>query len=482
MEVAISAISGEILSRLISFLINKYADRACLEEKLERLKHLLLRVHTVVEEAEGRYITNSYMLVQLRMIVNRMYQGYHALDTIRFKPFDDIPLQNQVTNSFSLSAPLKRTHATSSAMKTTLSVNHELQVALDNLESIVENMTEFVILLGGCKRMHRRPYDTYLYIDNFMFSRLVEKQQLISALLHENYLVDVPSVVPIIGGYRIGKKSLVGYACNNNMVRSRFSIILHLNSLNFLKVCNESFIPVRTLVVVEFLSDVNDSEWAKFYSATSHMGRGSKVIIISRFEEIARFGTVKPIHLKSLSHAEFVYLFKVLSFGATNPNNHPQLASIGMEMGMLLKGLLLVGNMFADLLRKNQNVQFWHHILKSFKNSLERNLSIFGEHPKELLERDRPTDITMLVSPAAAQLQLIMPSRDESSFCKKELPKVKFGDLVEGSTTVLPNEEFQITIWESRIPPFTKFVSNCIQGKRPYTSSDHKKRKWSCTK
>lgn len=42
-------------------------------------------------------------------------------------------------------------------------------------EILVANMTEFVILLGGCKQMHKRPYDTYIYIDNFMFSRLVEK-------------------------------------------------------------------------------------------------------------------------------------------------------------------------------------------------------------------------------------------------------------------------------------------------------------------
>ncbi|KAL6641602.1 hypothetical protein ACP70R_019783 [Stipagrostis hirtigluma subsp. patula] len=441
MEVAISAISGEILSRLISFLIKKYADRSCLEEKLERLQHLLLRVHTVVEEAEGRYIANSFMLVQLRMLVDGMYQGYHVLDTFRFKPFEEIPLQNQVTNSSALSTPIKRTRAASGGMRTGISVNHELQAALENLETIVANMTEFVILLGGCKQMHKRPYDTYLYIDNFMFSRLVEKQQLISVLLQDNYRVGAPAVVPVIGAYRVGKKSLQ-----------------------------------------QLFANVDDSEWAKFYSATSRMGTGSKVVIISRFQEISRFGTVKPIHLRSLSQAEFAYLFKVLSFGATNPESHPQLVSIGMEIATMLRGLLLVGNMFADLLRKNQNIQFWFHMLKRFKNSVERNMSMFGDHPKKLLERGHPTDITMLVAPAAASLQLITPSRDESSFRKKELPKVKFRDLIEGSTTALPNEELEVAVWESRIPPFTKFVSNFIEEKHSCSLSDHRKRKWSCTK
>ncbi|XP_034571580.2 putative disease resistance RPP13-like protein 1 isoform X2 [Setaria viridis] len=378
MEVALSAISGEILSRLISFIIKKHTERSCLEEKLERLHHLLLRVHTVVEEAEGRYITNSKMLVQLRMLVDGMYKGYHVLNTFRLKPFEEGPLQEQVTPSSALSASLKRTRAASSIMRTTMSFDHELQASLENLETAVANMTEFVILLSGCKQMHKRPYDTYIYIDNFMFSRVVEKQELINALLQDNFPIGAPAVIPVIGAYRIGKKSLVGYACNDDTVRSHFSSVLHLKSNSFMKIGGETFTPVRTLVVVEFISDVDDSKWVKFYSATLHMGAGSKVVILSRFQEVARFGTVKPILLRSLSQSEFSYLFKVLAFAGTDPKNHPQLESIAMELAENINGLLLVGNMLADLLRTNQNVQFWFHILKRFRNSLERNFSKFG--------------------------------------------------------------------------------------------------------
>ncbi|KAG0549751.1 hypothetical protein BDA96_01G281600 [Sorghum bicolor] len=449
MEAVLSAISGEILSRLISFVIKKHTDRSCVEEKLERLEHLLLRVHTVVEEAEGRYITNSKMLVQLRMLVDGMYQGYHVLNTFRFKPAEEAPLQNQVTQSSALPTPLKRTRAAASSIRTTKASNHALQASLEKLETLVLNMTEFVILLGGCKQMYKRPYDTYIYIDNFMFSRVVEKQELINALLQDNSPVGVPAVVPVIGAYRAGKKSLVGYACNDVMVRSHFSL-LHLKSSNFLNVSRETFMSLRTLVVVEFISDVDDSEWVKFYlDASSQMGAGSKVIILSRFQEIARFGTVKPIILRSLSDAEFSYLFKALAFGGTNPQNHLQLESIAMELAMNLNGLLLL------------------------RKSIKRNFSRFGEHPKLLLERDHPTDITMLVPPSSPTLYA-MPSHDETRLL---LPKVKLADIVLGSTTILPNQEFQITMWESRLPPFTKFVTNCIAEEHPCTCSDNKRHK-----
>jgi hypothetical protein len=58
--------------------------------------------------------------------------------------------------------------------------------ALKSLEIVVANMAEFVVLLGGCERMPRRPYDVYLYTENFMFSRHAEKQKLLSFLLHHN--------------------------------------------------------------------------------------------------------------------------------------------------------------------------------------------------------------------------------------------------------------------------------------------------------
>lgn len=131
---------------------------------------------------------------------------------------------------------------------------------------------------------------------------LWKKQELINTQLQDNSPVGVPAVIPVIGAYRVGKKSPVACACNDDTVRSHFSSVLHLKSNDFMKVI---------------------SEWIKFYSAISHMGAsGTKVIIIRRFQEVSRFGTVKPILLKSLSEAEFPYLFKVLAFGETDPENH----------------------------------------------------------------------------------------------------------------------------------------------------------------
>jgi len=86
MEAAISAVATEICSRMISFLIKRYKDKTEIDEKLDRVQQLLLRIHAVVNEAEGRYITNPIMLRQLKCLVESMYRGYHILDVFRYRP------------------------------------------------------------------------------------------------------------------------------------------------------------------------------------------------------------------------------------------------------------------------------------------------------------------------------------------------------------------------------------------------------------
>ncbi|CAL4923658.1 unnamed protein product [Urochloa decumbens] len=480
MELVVSAVAGDLVNRLMSFLISKYRSEEQLEKKMKRLQDLLIRAHMIVEEAEVRYITNSNMLLQLRKLVEVMYQGYHVLDTIKYRRLgaDENEVRSFNINELSFTTSIRR-------LCTTICTSSfpQLQISLDNLESTVSDMKEFVLLLGGCKRMFRSPYDSYVYIDNYMFGRHVEKQLVINILLQENIPHFAPAVLPIIGGSRVGKKTLVAHVCSNDKVRSKFSSILHMSSENIWRIEHEEVAPERSLVVVEFTSDVEEEDWLKFYSSVKQMGRGSKIIIISRVAKLSRFGTVKPVHLNSLSHEEYSYLFKVLAFGGTNPEGHPQLAVIAEDLAVALGGSLITANVCADMMRKNQDVHFWIRLLKRYKNVVQKNLSVFGKHPKNLMDKDHPIDITRLASSSRSSSRTLrlMPPHSEIDDSKTELPKVMFGDLIAGSA-VLPREEFELVAWESRIPPYKRFVNFATYcDEEPiyqhHTSSAGKKRK-----
>ncbi|XP_048541274.1 putative disease resistance RPP13-like protein 1 [Triticum urartu] len=455
MEASISAVTGELVSRFISFLMNKYhsLSHAQSEKVVDRLQHLLMRVSIVVEEADGRYITNSGMILQLKMLSDAMYRGHRTLDTLRYQTLQDSA--DSSSSSLHLSIPSKRSRTKTENDDKAMRL--ESEGALESLEIAVANMVEFVVLLGGCERMSRRPYDIYLYTNNFIFSRHAEKQKLLRFLLEHNDSPGdhAPAVLPIIGGGGVGKKTLVAHVCGDEQVRSRFSSILHLNGDNLLPILDHG----RTmfgmmLVVIEFASDVVDDDWEKFHSFLIRMSRGSKIIIISKLKRLARFGSVQPIFLSVLSYDELRYLFKTLAFGSVDPAEHPQLVQIADEFTRELhsvRGSLVEINVFADALRRNHHAQFWRCILDKGMKMVKRNLSSYGLHPNKLIEQGRPVDITDL---ALHPLSLLPYTLKEDS------PSVTLGDLL-ADPSVRPEGDFTLIAWKSRIPPHRSYL-HCV--------------------
>uniref|UniRef100_A0ACD5V066 Uncharacterized protein n=1 Tax=Avena sativa TaxID=4498 RepID=A0ACD5V066_AVESA len=461
-------VAGELASRLITFLLKCHSSlsHAQSEEKklVERLHQLLMRAGTIIEEADARYLSNSGMLMQLKTLSEAMYRGHCVHDTLRYKStlqasagFDEVSSNNSSSSSLCLAIPLKRSRTTIERHKKAM--HFEPHSALESLEHAVANMAEFVVILGGCERMSRRPYDVYLYTDNFMFSRHAEKQKLLIFLLQQN---DPPGdfarhVLPIIGGAAVGKKTLVAHACRDERVRSRFSSILHLSGDSFLRIPDDGkTMEGMMLLVIEFASDVCDDDWRKFDKLVIRTGIGSKIIIISRLPRIARFGSVKPIFLGMLSYDELRYLFKTLAFGSIDPAQHPRLLQIADEYAEVLhstQGTLISTNTFANVLRRNLDAQFWRCVLDKGIRMVKRNLSIYGVHPAMRIEQGQPVDITDF-----AMHPLSMKRYTANVSITEDLPSVTLGELL-ADPSVRPEQDFILVSWESRIPPYNSFAN-----------------------
>ena len=216
------------------------------------------------------------------------------------------------------------------------------------------------------------------------------------------------------------------------------------------------------LVVIQFASDVGDDEWKKFYSFVIRMGRGSKIIIISRLQHLARFGSVKPIFLSIMSYDELRYLFKTMAFGSVDPAEHPQLVQIADEFAKVLHNITLVAtNSFADVLRRNLDAQFWHCILDKGLRMVIRNTSMHGMPPTMLVQQGQPVDITDFTTHP-----LSMTGYTANASIKEDLPSVTFRELIT-DPSVRPKGDFTMITWESRIPPynsFANFVTSHAQG------------------
>ncbi|OEL36493.1 hypothetical protein BAE44_0002489 [Dichanthelium oligosanthes] len=426
------------------------------------------------------------MLKQLQFLVDRMYQGYSVLDKFTYRFFQDGILEEEVRNGASIlsviSSPLKR-FCTFPGTSRYIVSSDDLQSALDSLEDALVNLSEFVVLLGGCERILRRPFDAYLYADNFMFGRHFEKQHITNILLQNPVHLSGPVVLPVIGGFKVGKKTLIAHVCNNERVRSHFSTILYINEDSMRSIGQAEISKGNTLFILELFSDIDNEDWVKFYSSVASMGGSrSKVIVITRLHNLARLGTIKPVYLNRLSREEFSYLFKILAFGSTDASEHPQLASVASKLATtILSGSLITANVIADLLRRKQNIKYWLHILQRFKAMFDHNLAKFGEHPRDLIEKEHHVEITGYTSSSyPVRLRLMMPPLVEGDDChkRKQLSQVMFGDIIAGFT-VIPKAEFEIVSWESRLPPYTKFVHSvetCVKEKDSCTTPQGKRR------
>ncbi|KAF8659679.1 hypothetical protein HU200_058277 [Digitaria exilis] len=184
---------------------------------------MLIRVHSVVEEAKGRQITNDGTLQWLTELINGEYQGRYFLDTARCSGHD---LEDEAAASardfaLSLVNPLKRVRVAAKDGRV-----HEIDRVHENLQGICGDLKEFIMLLQDCQPI-RQPLPTNIFVDGQMFGRHVEKERIINFLLHDcGHLRGQLGVLSIVGDIGSGKTTLVQHACDDVRVRSYFSVIM----------------------------------------------------------------------------------------------------------------------------------------------------------------------------------------------------------------------------------------------------------------
>ncbi|XP_034579647.2 putative disease resistance RPP13-like protein 1 [Setaria viridis] len=488
MESFISAIVGELTTRSINFFISKLSKPTTLDVE-DRLRRVLLRAQVIIDEAKGRHITNQAMLLQLVMLGDTVHWSHYVLDTFRCQLHQEEDANNQgVSRSSSLSKVNSAMRLYTRGAKTL----KDLQGALDNLSSMILDVNELVQFLTNYPCLYRQPYSMHLQLANCMFGRQLEAQIVINFLLHVQYhsADEELEVLPIVGPSYVGKSTLVAHVCKDERVRARFSEILFFHIQTFtdnelatfrdeceLKHQNrvsESNLEARFLVVIELIGDlINEEAWGRLYSASKRYApRGSKIIVTSRFDSIVKFGTTRTLTLKFLPHEAYWYFFKTLTFGSMDPEMHPRLTHLAMEIAKTTLGRrahLLSANIIAHLLKDNFDVKFWSELLAILRRYSQKLVSQFGGHPADSPNQNRPVLFERMATPSEC---IVLDHRCQHP-SEEEIPKIKFQDVLCGS--VMPRGKFDVLAWRSRIPPYYSYVHTCeIEG--PKTRAVKRKR------
>ncbi|CAL4884701.1 unnamed protein product [Urochloa decumbens] len=482
MEMIVSAITGDLVARSVSFLMDRYLNWTAPTDDSDRLlQRLLLRAQVIVEEAEGRRIT-THAMAKLREDV---YRGCYALDMSSSRRRDR-ELSRRRSSALSRSNPCKRV----CLMATSGSGSGDpLQHAVTrSLETTIADMNEFVIFLTGCPRLGRQPYSTYMFMDKCMFGRQMEMERVVAFLLEEETSHGgssrrEPGVLTILGPKRAGKSTLVEHAGNDERVRDHFSQIVSFTfgdlkddgssvslrrSGGVIKHRRHVIDEERVLVIVELDGERNtkgldetimESSLRGFYSTyKSHVPCVTKIIVTSRSEKIASFATTEPLRLRPLSREAFWYFFKVRAFGSTDAADHPKLASIAMDMAEEMDGSFAAASIFGGLVRSNFNPQFWRLALAVLREFKKRNLIKYDAHQRtetDPLEIIKPSSYTK----EAAGEFVYLDDYQINSSTRGEVPKISLQDILFGGAR--PQGKFDVLGWKSTIPPYYSYAYRC---------------------
>ncbi|CAM0145245.1 unnamed protein product [Urochloa decumbens] len=473
MEALVSAALGDLVSRSISFAVDRWRKGGGIDQDApQRLRRLLLRVQAVVEEADRRRVTNQSMLRQLQLLREGLYRGYYLLCAFM------ISQDREATSHPSPSSALSRFNPAKRLRRSTVSDREaELQEVLAGLERMASDTKELVVFLSCYPPlMNREPYSRHLWLENCLFGRQAEQDRIISFLLEPEAGPEHPSVLPVIGRPRVGKSTLVEHVCHDDRVRKHFSLIVFFGKCDtgdgkLLPLGDGGGVvkhrdlasPGKSLVVIELAADADEHTWGR----TLCKLRGeyevpvSKVVVTSRSDKIASFGTTQALELNLLPREAYWYYFKTVAFGgSTDAEEQPELADVCMEMADLLNRSFLAANQVGNLLRCNPCPQFWRRILKCFKEYYSMHLRLFGEDPRDLLENDRPVYLWKLFPNVDGALIGYRFYKVCSAQQRDDLPTVTADDLHHTRSAKFRGK-FEVLIWRSRIPPYYSYLLSC---------------------
>uniref|UniRef100_A0A0E0ITN6 NB-ARC domain-containing protein n=2 Tax=Oryza nivara TaxID=4536 RepID=A0A0E0ITN6_ORYNI len=363
------------------------------------------------------------------------------------------------------------------AMKKTVPKIMSLQVTL-------EDMREFVMFLNSCPRLCRQPYSMHLLIDKCLFGRQMEMEHIMNFLLKvDTPGAENPAVLPIIGPGKVGKTTLIAHACDDERVRNHFTQIVcfsqddledanmvTLRDSGSIKHQNHATGGERILIIIELTRDIDEGAWRMLYSASkSCAANGSKIIVSSRSDKIACFGTTQALRLRFFTQEAYWYFFKVRAFGSIDTEEHPKMASIAMEIATELNRCFMSSGIYNELLKANFNTRFWSTVLTIIREFRKLNISLYAnfDGPWEVVESAYAKRVNGMSSEyililhdyQTCSVPNMLHRCTNSAQSEAEDPQLSFEDFLFGN--VRPQGKFKVLGWRSHLPPYYDYMFSC---------------------
>ncbi|KAH9751740.1 hypothetical protein KPL71_014413 [Citrus sinensis] len=287
-----------------------------------------------------------------------------------------------------------------------LSLRHDIAVKIreisEKLDDIARQKDSFKLVENVSNNVKKpeRVRTTSLIDEGEVCGRVDEKSELFSKLLCESSeQQNGLQVISLVGLGGIGKTTLAQLAYNNDEVKRNFEKVIWvcvsdtfdqiriakaiieglgksasgLNEFQSLMSRIQSSIKgKKNFLVLDDVWDGDYNKWQPFFRCLKNGLHGSKILVTTRNESVARMmGSTDIISIEQLAEEECWSLFKQLAFFGRSFEDCEKLEPIGRKIACKCKGLPLAAKVIGNLLRSKSTVKEWQRILDSEMWKLE---------------------------------------------------------------------------------------------------------------
>ncbi|XP_077239485.1 putative disease resistance protein RGA3 isoform X2 [Tasmannia lanceolata] len=367
------------------------------EEELEKLESTVTLIQGVVEDAEEKQVSSKAVRKWLGKLKNIAYDADDLLDDVatearRSALMCEIhtskrqKIVQSISSFFSSNNPLLYKRGIARKMR---EIRERFDVMANELRYLNLHKTD------GGRPLQR---ETSSFIDeSHVIGRQVDKDKIIQLLVSSSSDDDdkLYSVIPIVGMGGLGKTTLAQFVYNDHRVKTHFGLRAWAcvsDDFNLLQItkaliesatgskCDLSYLDAaqhhleeklngqKFLIVLDDVWGENQvhTHWDCLLAPFGVGAKGSKIIITTRDERVARMMTTIPSHhLKGLPHDDCWELFSRRAFVRGISNAHPELEEIGRQIVKKCNGLPLAVKTLGGIVSSKRNVSEWESILRS---------------------------------------------------------------------------------------------------------------------
>ncbi|CAL5382851.1 unnamed protein product [Camellia sinensis] len=401
-EVFLGAFMTVLLDKMASGEWLKFLRHEGIHTQLRNWTNTLFQIQALLTDAEDKQLTDGAVNQWLDDLQDLAYDLDDLVDdfsteALRQKLMSEPPLasSSKVWNFIPTCC--------TNFKPTSVMFNFEMRSKIEEINTRLRNSFEHCSKLNLVKivgttptptKTWQKPESTSLIDEPRVYGREHDQSKIIELLVrgdessHSN--VDV---IPIVGMGGIGKTTLAQMVYNDETVKEHFDLkawacvsdnfdILRITKAIYDSVTSQtcSFSNLdqaqvqlqkalagrKFLIVLDDVWNKNHSDWNLLKKPFSDGAQGSKVMVTTRYRDVARMmGAVELHDIELLSAEDCWSLFAQHAFENRSIDANPNLVSIGKKIAEKCKGLPLAARTLGGLLLGKEQDKEWEDVLHS---------------------------------------------------------------------------------------------------------------------